>query len=274
MRFKPRSIAITSGKGGTGKTTLTANLGVALGALGKDTTILDGDLAMANLAIVLGMHKCERSFLDALTGEAEVKDVIYRNYGIKVVPMGFRFEDAHEVLTKVKRDRVEEIIGELLRQTEFLLIDGAAGIQDATIISIAAAREMIPVCNPTYTSLVDAYKIVRLANVLGSWTRGVVVNRTGKRADLSTEEVETFMSRALGAMPILSEIPEDPKVQEAELAGIPVVVYEPDCEASVTIGNLAKLVAGEANLPYVPYEERAIAETTARLVRALTGRTI
>ncbi|MEM2889879.1 MAG: cell division ATPase MinD [Candidatus Hadarchaeum sp.] len=274
MRFRPRSISITSGKGGTGKTTLTANLGIALGALGKDTTILDGDLAMANLAIVLGMHKCELSFLDALTGEAEVKDVIYRNYGIKVVPMGFRFEDAHEVLTKVKRERAEEVIKELLKQTEFLLIDGAAGIQDATIISIAAAREMIPVCNPTYTSLVDAYKIIRLANVLGSWTRGVVVNRTGRGTDLSLGEVESFLSRALGAMPILSEIPEDPKVQEAELAGIPVVVYEPDCEASVAIGNLAKLVAGEANLPYVPYEERAVAETTARLVRALTGRNI
>lgn len=274
MRFRPRSISITSGKGGTGKTTLTANLGVALGALGKDTTILDGDLAMANLAIVLGMHKCELSFLDALTGEAEVKDVIYRNYGIKVVPMGFRFEDAHEVLTKVKRERVEEVIKELLKQTEFLLIDGAAGIQDATIISIAAAREMIPVCNPTYTSLVDAYKIVRLANVLGSWTRGVVVNRTGRGAELSSDEVENFLSRALGTMPILSEIPDDPKVQEAELAGVPVVIYEPDCEASVAIGNLAKLVAGEANLPYVPYEERAVAETTARLVRALTGRNI
>lgn len=229
---------------------------------------------MANLAIVLGMHKCELSFLDALKGEAEVKDVIYRNYGIKVVPMGFRFEDAHEVLTKVKRERVEEAIKELLKQTEFLLIDGAAGIQDATIISIAAAREMIPVCNPTYTSLVDAYKIVRMANVLGSWTRGVVVNRTGRGADLSADEVEAFMSRALGSMPILSEIPEDTKVQEAELAGVPVVVYEPDCEASIAIGKLAKLVAGEANLPYVPYEERAVAETTARLVRALTGRSI
>ena len=147
MRIKPRSIAITSGKGGTGKTTLTANLGVALGALGKDTMILDGDLAMANLALVLGMHKCELSFLDALTGKADPSDVIYKNYGIKVVPMGFRFEDVHEVLSKVKPERVEEVIKELFKQTEFLPIDGPAGIQDSTIISIAAAREMIPVCN-------------------------------------------------------------------------------------------------------------------------------
>lgn len=274
MRIRPRSISITSGKGGTGKTTLTANLGVALGALGKNTTILDGDLAMANLALVLGMHKCELSFLDAITGKADVEDVVYKNYGIKVVPMGFRFEDAHEVLSKVKREQAEKIINELLRQTEFLLIDAPAGIQDATIISIAAAREMIPVCNPTYTSLVDAYKVVRLANVLGSWTRGVVVNRGGKAADLSTDEVEQFMSRTLGTMPVLADIPEDPKVQEAEREGVPVVVYEPECEASVAINELAKVVAGEADLPYVPYEDRAIAETTSKLIRALTGRRV
>ncbi len=138
---------IASGKGGTGKTTLTANLGVALGVLGRDVTILDGDLAMANLGIIMGMHKCEVSFLDVLTGKADVKDVIYENHGIKVVPTGFRFEDVHDVLSKVKRERVEEIVEKFLRQTELLLIDAPAGIADATIISIAAAREMLPVCN-------------------------------------------------------------------------------------------------------------------------------
>ena len=272
MRARPRSISIASGKGGTGKTTLTANLGIALGSLGRDVCILDGDLAMANLGIIMGMHKCEVSFLDVLTGEADIRDVIYENHGIKVIPTGFRFEDVHDMLSKVKRERVEEIIGELLRQTEFLLIDAPAGIADATIISIAAAREMLPVCSPTYPSLVDCYKTIRLANVLGSWARGLVVNRTGKAADLSLGEVEQFMGRTLGAMPILSDIPEDPKVQEAEREGVPVVVYEPECAASLAINELAKVVAGEADLPYVPYEERAVVETTKRLIRALTGR--
>ena len=272
MRARPRSIAIASGKGGTGKTILTANLGVALGALGRNVTILDGDLAMANLGIIMGMHKCEVNFLDVLTGKADVKDVIYENHGIKVVPTGFRFEDVHDVLSKVKRESVEEIVEKFLRQTELLLIDAPAGIADATIISIAAAREMLPVCNPTYTSLVDCHKTIRLANVLGSWARGLVVNRTGKTADISTGEVEQFMGRTLGAMPVLADIPEDSKVQEAEREGVPVVVYEPECEASLAINELAKVVVGEADLPYVPYEDRSVEETTNRLIRALTGR--
>ena len=274
MRARPRSISITSGKGGTGKTTLTANLGVALGSLGHDVTILDGDLAMANLALVLGMHKCELSFFDALAGKADVGDVIYKNYGIKVVPTGFRFEDVHDALSRVKRERADEVINELLRQTEFLLIDAPAGISDATIISIAAAREMLPVCNPTYPSLADCYKTIRLANLLGSWTRGLVVNHVGGAADLLTNEIEQFMGRTLGAMPVLAEVPEDPKVQEAEREGVPVVVYEPECEASLAINQLAKVMAGEADLPYIPAKDKEVRETTKRLIQALTGRRV
>lgn len=272
MKIRPRSISISSGKGGTGKTMLTANLGIALGNLGRDVTILDGDLAMANLAIVMGMHKCEINFLDVLAGKAEISDAVYKNYNIKVVPTGFRFEGIHDVLADLKKERVEKSMGELLHQTEFLLIDAPAGIADSTIISIAAAREMIPITNPTYTSLVDCYKTVRLANVLGAWTRGLVVNRVGRAADLSLEDIEHFMSKALGAMPILADIPEDPKVLEAEREGVPVVVYEPECPASAAINELAKVVTGESDLPYTPSAEHEIDETIRRLTRALTGR--
>jgi len=272
MKVRPRSISISSGKGGTGKTTLTANLGIALGNLGRDVTILDGDLAMANLAIIMGMHKCEVNFLDVLAGKADISDVVYKNYGIKVVPTGFRFEDIHDMLAGLKKDKVEQSIGELLRRTEFLLIDAPAGIADSTIISIAAAREMIPVTNPTYASLVDCYKTIRLANVLGAWTRGLVVNRVGRAADLSLDDIEHFMSKALGAMPILADIPEDPKVLEAEREGVPVVVYEPECPASAAINELAKVVVGEADLPYAPSAKDEVDETIRRLMRALTGR--
>jgi MinD-like ATPase involved in chromosome partitioning or flagellar assembly len=120
---------------------------------------------------------------------------------------------------------------------------------------------------------VDAYKVIRYANVIGSWTRGIVVNRTGKKAEVPTAEIEHFMSRTLGSMPVLADIPEDSKVHEAELEGVPVVVYDPDCPASVAINELAKLVAGEANLPHIARGKQALTETTQRLVRALTGRT-
>jgi septum site-determining protein MinD len=100
----------------------------------------------------------------------------------------------------------------------------------------------------------------------------LVVNRTGKAADLSTSEVEGFMGKTLGALPVLADIPEDPRVREAEREGVPVIVYEPECPASLAINELAKVMVGEADLPYVPAEEHEVNETVKRLVRALTGR--
>lgn len=147
LRTKPRSISITSGKGGTGKTTVTANLGIALGTLGKKVTILDADLTMANLAIVMGLNQVKTNFLDVLAGKADIGDATYENHGVKVIPTGFKFEDSNEALSKVKSKRVEEAINNLLHGTDFLLIDAPAGIQDTTIVSIGAAREMLPVCN-------------------------------------------------------------------------------------------------------------------------------
>ncbi|KXB05879.1 hypothetical protein AKJ52_02885 [candidate division MSBL1 archaeon SCGC-AAA382C18] len=192
MIDRARSIAISSGKGGTGKTTLTANLGIALSNEGHDVTILDGDLAMANLGIIMGVDNPPVNFLDVLKENAEAEDALYEDYGVKVVPTGFRFEEVHETLSDIDSNRVENVIEELLRQTEFLLIDVPAGMTDTTIISIAAAREMIPITNPNYSSLVDTYKTVKLANVVDTWTRGLVVNRVGRSSDLERGEIEDF----------------------------------------------------------------------------------
>lgn len=269
MRRRPRSISIASGKGGTGKTTITANLGIALSTLGKRVTIIDGDLTMANLAILMGIHQVKTSFLDVLKGKAEIDSAIYENRGVQVIPTGFRFEDAQEALAKVDRERVKEVIYRLLSETDFLLIDAAAGVQDSTLTSIAAANEMLLVCNPTHLSIVDGYKMVKFANLLGAWTRGIIVNRVRKKSELTAAEIEQFMSKTLGPLPVLAEIPEDPTVQEAESEGIPLVAYDPECPASVAIHNLAKIVAGEG--PRVMPGKGTLSEATRRLVRALTG---
>ncbi|KXB03532.1 hypothetical protein AKJ45_01325 [candidate division MSBL1 archaeon SCGC-AAA261F19] len=118
----------------------------------------------------------------------------------------------------------------------------------------------------------DCYKTIRLANVLDSWTRGLVVNRVGRSSDTSRDEIEHFMGKTLGSLPVLEEIPEDPMVQEAEREGVPVAVYEPESPASRAINELAKIVVGVKDLPYAPYEEPEIDETIKRLCRALTGR--
>lgn len=160
MKPRARSIAISSGKGGTGKTTLTANLGIALANEGYEVTVLDGDFQMANLSLILGMDYPAVDFLNVFSGSAEIDEATYGEYGLKVVPTGFRFEEVHETLSDVSRETVEEAVTDLLKNTDFLLIDVPAGLADSTIISIAAAKEMLPVTNPNYSSMVDAYKTI------------------------------------------------------------------------------------------------------------------
>ncbi len=271
MKSKSRSITISSGKGGTGKTTLTANLGVALANEGHDVTILDADLNMANLGILMGIKNPPISFLDVLSGEADYQEAIYEDYGVKVVPTGFRFENVHESLPEIDQDHVEDKISKLLKQTEFLLIDAPAGMTDTTIISIAAAREMLPVTNPNYSSLVDCYKTIRLANVVDTWTRGLVVNRVGRSSDISRGEIEHFMGETVGSLTLLPEVPEDDTVQKAERAETPLIVYEPESSASRQIYELAEIIAGESNLPYEPYEESEVDKTVEKLSKALVG---
>ncbi len=271
MKTKSRSITISSGKGGTGKTTLTANLGIALANEGHDVTILDADLNMANLGIIMGLKNPPVSFLDVLTGEADYEESIYEDYGVKIVPTGFRFEDIHESLENIEKEHVEQKISKLLKQTEFLLIDAPAGMTDTTIISIAAAREMLPITNPNYSSLVDCYKTIRLANVVDTWTRGLVVNRVGRSSDISKGEIEHFMGKTVGSLPILEEIPEDETVQKAERSETPLMIYEPESRAARQIYDLAELITGEKNLPYEPYEESEIDKTVERLSKALLG---
>ncbi|KXA91946.1 hypothetical protein AKJ63_00300 [candidate division MSBL1 archaeon SCGC-AAA259D18] len=99
----------------------------------------------------------------------------------------------------------------------------------------------------------------------------MVVNRVGRSSDLSRREIEHFMGETLGSLSVLSEIPEDETVQEAEREEIPVTVYEPEALASQAIYELAGLVAGGSELPYEPYEEEEVDRTVEKLTRALTG---
>ncbi|MEM1689902.1 MAG: cell division ATPase MinD [Candidatus Hadarchaeales archaeon] len=270
MRPRPRSISITSGKGGTGKTTLAANLGVALSAMGKKVTILDADLTMANLALVMGIDQIKASLLDVIKGRAKLSEALRESHGVRLLPAGFRFEDAHEALAGVDRKKVRQVIQDLLSSSDFILIDAPAGLQETTILSMAAAKEMLLVCNPTYTSIVDGYKVLRFAGLMGCWARGVVVNRVERKSEVPPEEIEEFLSRAYEGIHVLTEIPEDRKVQEAELHGMPFVVYDPDCKASEAIYKLAEIIVGKADPPQL--QQSSLTETSERLIRVLTGK--
>ncbi len=240
-------LTLASGKGGTGKTTMVVNLGIALAQFGRDVTLLDADIEMANLELHLGMEGMQATLSMALSGDAPINEAIYNGpAGIKVIPAGISLEG----LRRVDPDRLESVLKELMGGTELLLIDAPAGLGKSAIISIATSQKVLLVANPDITSMSDALKTRLVAEKLGSEIIGVVLNRVSenpeKYGELSIEEVETILEYK-----VLATIPEDPKFKLALRYGTPSILLFPEAPSSIAIKKLAANLIGETYTPPV-----------------------
>jgi len=233
------SIAIASGKGGVGKTALTANMGLALAQLGKDVTILDADIEMANLELHFGLEAVEETLHSVLAGEADIKSCIYQGpEGIKVVPAGMSMDG----LRKADPDNLSSVLDELMKITEFLLIDVPAGLSKSVISSLAVAQKVVMVVIPEVSSMSDALKTKIVAKKLGTEIMGAIINRAGYdvKTDLTTQEVEAILE-----MKVLGVVPEDVEMKRSTTFSQPLLLKSPNSPAAIAIKKLAKELFGD-----------------------------
>ncbi len=232
-----RTVTIASGKGGTGKTTISANLGVALSQLGYDVTIVDADITMANLELIMGMEGLPITLQNVLAGEARIDEAIYVGPGgVKVVPAGVSLEG----LRKANPEKLEDVLTQIMESTDILILDAPAGLERSAVIAIAAAQELILVVNPEIASITDGLKTKIVAERLGTKILGVVVNRiTTLGIEMAKNEIEAILEAKVIAM-----IPEDPEVRKAAAFGKPVVLRSPNSPAAKAIMELAERIAG------------------------------
>jgi septum site-determining protein MinD len=237
-----RTITIASGKGGTGKTTISANLGVALAQLGHDVTIVDADITMANLELILGMEGLPVTLQNVLAGEARIDEAIYVGPGgVKVVPAGVSLEG----LRKANPEKLEDVLTQIMESTDILILDAPAGLERSAVIAIAAAQELILVVNPEIASITDGLKTKIVAERLGTKILGVVVNRiTTLGIDMAKNEIEAILEAR-----VIGMIPEDPEVRKAAAYGKPVVLRAPNSPAARAITELAASIAGVKKVP-------------------------
>lgn len=229
---------IASGKGGTGKTTTTLNLGTSLAMLGKKTIIIDADLGMANLGILLGLEQSKITLHEVLSGEAEVKDAIYDGpYGLKVVPSGLSLKG----FQKSNPDKLKQVISALTDGMDYILIDAPAGISRDSIIPLAVADRVLLVVNPELSSLADALKIKTLTELVGKTVDGAILNRTeNEKTEINSGKVKELLG-----MDVIEMIPEDANVRRAAAFKTPVVIRTPKSPASIAFKKLAAKIAGE-----------------------------
>lgn len=254
-----RIISFASGKGGTGKTTVVANLGTAMAQLGKRVTILDADITMANLELIIGMEGKPVTLHDVLAGEAAISRAIYKGpAGVKVVPAGISLEG----IRKAKLDQLKSVVAKIAERTEILLIDGPSGLERDALTTLTMGDELIVVITPDITSLSDALKTKIVAKHLRVKPLGVVVTRTAdKRVDIPKERIETLLE-----LPVLAVVPEDREVQRSAAFGEPIVVRRPKSPAARSYTKLAVTLLG-IKPRKVPAKKIGIKRLMRRLVK-------
>ncbi len=157
----PRVIAVTSGKGGVGKTNVVANLSVSLAELGKRVVVLDADFGLANLDVLLGLTP--RYHLGhVLFGDRRLEEVMLPGpKGIRIIPSSSGLQRMSE-LTLAQRNQLVESFTSLYTDTDYFIIDTAAGISRNVIHFLIAAQEIIVVSAPEPTAIVDAYAVIKI----------------------------------------------------------------------------------------------------------------
>ncbi len=234
-----RIITIASGKGGVGKTTITANLGIALSQQNQRVLVVDSDVAMANLSLLLGMQSSPITLHDVLLGESNVHDAIYEGPGgIHFIPSGLSIESYR----RVDPERLEAVIREVADSYDFVLLDAPAGIEKSVMASLAAADEILLITMPNSPSVADVLKTKIVAQRIGSNPIGVILNfLRGEKGEISDEDIMKMLE-----LPIYGMIPYDPEVRKSFMQEnvAPVIIRKPESPASVAINKMAAKLSG------------------------------
>lgn len=231
-----RIIVFASSKGGTGKTTVVANLGVAMAQLGENVVLLDADIMMANLGLMLGLEEREITLHDVLAGGAKLSRAISSGpEGVKVVPSGISLEG----IQRARLERLKKVVSELAKKFKFLLIDAPSGLDRDAIVALTMAEEMIIVVTPDIVSLSNAFKTKLIAERLNVKPIGTVITRaTGRAVDIPSEGIKSTLE-----LPVLATIPEDPELRRSVALGEPVVTYRPKSPSARGFKKLAAVLA-------------------------------
>ncbi len=224
---RSRITAITSGKGGVGKTFVAANLAAALARQGQRVLVLDADLGLANLDVVLNLFP-KITLHDVFTGRCPLDDAILPAPGGFSVLLAGSGMVEYSRMTPEVRDQLQKVIDQVAPRFDHVLLDTGAGISDVVLYTVSLADEVLVVATPEPTSMTDAYATIKvLATTQGRRSIHLLVNQTRKPSEGRSvriqlqQVVDRYVSPGLGEavqLDLVGEIPSDPAVRECGAA--------------------------------------------------------
>jgi septum site-determining protein MinD len=239
-----RIIVITSGKGGVGKTTTTANLGMSLAQRGRKVAVVDADFGLRNLDLLLGLeNRIVYTAVEVLAGECRLDQALVkdkRQPNLALLPAAQnRTKDA------VTPDQMRKLVAALTKAYEYILIDSPAGIEMGFQNAIAAAKEAVIVTTPEIAAVRDADRVIGLLEANDVKRLNLIVNRlkpgmVEQDKMMSVKDVQEILS-----VPLLGVIPDDERVIVSTNRGEPLVLSEKPSLAGVAYGNIVRRLEGE-----------------------------
>jgi len=239
-------IAITSGKGGVGKSVMTANLGLYYAMSGKKVLLLDADFGLANLDVMLGLN-AEKNIRDVLLGETSIDDITLQGpEGIRLIPGGNGIRE----LANLSQSQVTGLMDQMSgfdQDFDVLLIDTAAGIAEGVSGVLLEADVVIVVTQPEPTAVLDAYAIIKtLAADRPGTPAFVVANRVQSEQQGSTvfNNLQNVAGRFLGVkLDFAGSIPEDSSLRESIRLRRPSLLEFPESNFSKAVGRIATTIS-------------------------------
>lgn len=258
-----RVVTITSGKGGVGKTTVTANLSVALAMRGQRVVAIDADIGLRNLDVMLGLeNRIVYDLVDVVEGRCRLRQALVRDKRLEnlfLLPAAQTRDKS-----AVRAEDMARVCEELRESYDFLLIDSPAGIEHGFRTALAPADEVLIVTNPEVAAVRDADRVIGLLEAEGKGPARLIINRLKPDLVRRGDMLDTSAVIELLAIDLIGIIPEDEAVITAANTGRPVA-FSDNSLAGREFHNIARRLLGE-DVPFAPAKEPGFLERLFRRI--------
>lgn len=246
-------IVVTSGKGGVGKTTTTANIGTGLALLGKQVVMMDTDIGLRNLDVVLGLeNRIVYDIVDVVRGNCRLKQALIKDKRLENMYLLPAAQTKDK--TAVNEEQMKDLTARLAEEFDFVIVDCPAGIEHGFKNAIAGAKHAIVVTTPEVSAVRDADRIIGLLEAAGITSPKLVVNRIRTKMVKAGDMMSVEDMMDILAIDLLGIVPDDDSIVISTNRGEPVVLDEKS-RAGQAYRNIARRICGET-VPLLSLEEQ------------------